>query len=150
MNNLNGQRDGNGRFAAGNRGGPGRPSRATELDYLIAVSVAVPPERLRRIAERAAAAAEQGDAKACRWLSDILVGRRANTSLTLTVTEEGGSIDFRGFTNEEFAIFSDLYGRIRSGEELSADDAQVYVRFMAKSLASAGRTEGMFDGGGDD
>jgi hypothetical protein len=93
MSNLNGQRDGNGRFTAGCPGGPGRPRRATELDYLIAVTEVVPPERLRRIAERAAADAEKGDAQARRWLSEYLLGRQPESLTTLAAIELAGTLD---------------------------------------------------------
>jgi hypothetical protein len=65
----------NGRFAPGWRGGPGRPRRATERDYLAALGEAVTIDRWRKIVERAASNAENGDAKARDWLGSYLVGR---------------------------------------------------------------------------
>jgi hypothetical protein len=150
MSDLNGHRDGNGRFAAGNPGGPGRPRRAIEQDYLIAVTDVVPPERFQKIAERAAEDAEKGDARARQWLSDTLVGRRATTSMTLTVAEEVQEPDLGVLTDEEWRQYSDLWLRMCKGHELPADEAQVFGRLLAKSLASPERTGGMFDGEGDD
>jgi hypothetical protein len=150
MGDLNGHRHGNGRFAAGNPGGPGRPRRAAEQDYLIAVSEAISPERFRKIAERAADAAEKGDAKARQWVTDVLLGRRATTSMALTATEEVQELNFRALTDEELWQYSDLYERMCEGHELPADEAQVYVRLTVKTLASAEKTGGMFDGEGDD
>jgi hypothetical protein len=79
---LNGQemvpatdRTPNGRFAAGWRGGPGRPKRATEARYLTVLSEAVSEETWRRIAERAVADALAGDHQARVWLSGYLIGR---------------------------------------------------------------------------
>jgi hypothetical protein len=145
MSSLNG-RDGKGRFASGCKGGPGRPHRATEQAYLIAVTEAVSPERFRRIAERAAKDAERGNAAARRWLSDILVGRRANTAVALTVTEEARSIDFSSLTNDEFKSFDNIYNRmLLSSDSLSADDALAFVRLFAKSLRSDGRTDREWD-----
>jgi hypothetical protein len=79
---LNGQemvpasdRTSNGCFAVGWRGGPGRPPRATERVYLAAIGEAVPIDRWRKIVERAASDAENGDAKARDWLGSYLVGK---------------------------------------------------------------------------
>jgi len=108
----------------------------------------VSPGRFRKIAERAAEDAEQGDPRARQWLSDPLVGRRASTPMMLTMTEEYDLIDFRDLTNDEFTEFGNLYDRIWSGDDLSANDAQVFVRLMAKSCASAERIEKL-DGEGD-
>jgi hypothetical protein len=149
MSDLNGHRDGNGRFAAGNPGGPGRPRRAAEQDYLIAVSEAIPPERFRKIAERAAEDAEKGDAKARQWVSDFLLGRRATTSMTLTATEEVKELNFGGLTDDEWRRYSDIFERMCEGHELLADEAQEFGRLMAKSLAAAEKTGGMFDDEGD-
>jgi hypothetical protein len=150
VSDLNGHRDGNGRFAPGNPGGPGRPRRAVEQDYLIAASQAVSPERFQRIAERAAEDAEKGDPRARQWLSDLLLGRRATTSMALTVTEEQDEPNFRVLTDEEFSAFSIIYDNIRSDNELSADDAQAFGRLTAKTLASPERTGDVFDYEGDD
>lgn len=68
------KRDANGRFAPGTLGGPGRPPRAVEADYVRVLTHACPPERWRRIVERAVELAEQGDPSARSWLSKYLVG----------------------------------------------------------------------------
>jgi hypothetical protein len=138
-------RDEKGRFATGNKGGPGRPSRAVELDYLNAVREAVPPERLRKIARRAGRDAENGDPKARRWLSDVLIGRRANTAVALTVAEESGLINFGALADEELESYADLYGRMLNGDALSADDALANVRLMTKSLRSSERPDREWD-----
>lgn len=67
-------RDAAGRWAAGNPGGPGRPRRAIERDYLAALAEACPPATWRRIVERAVADAEAGDHQARTWLARYLVG----------------------------------------------------------------------------
>lgn len=72
---LNGdERDSGGRFAPGNRGGPGRPRRAVELDYLKSMSAVCTPERWEKVVEAAVVAAENGDATARLWLTKHLVG----------------------------------------------------------------------------
>jgi hypothetical protein len=63
-----------GTFAPGTAGGPGRPPRPVEKDYLRTLSDACPPERWQRIVERAVELAEQGDAQARSWLSKYLCG----------------------------------------------------------------------------
>lgn len=67
-------RDGAGRFAAGNAGGPGRPSRATETEYLRVLSDACPPETWQRIVAKAVTDALDGDGAARAWLSRYLLG----------------------------------------------------------------------------
>jgi hypothetical protein len=67
-------RDRRGRFALGNRGGPGRPKRATEAEYLRALSRIVTVEDLRAIARRAVADAKRGSARAREWVSKYLLG----------------------------------------------------------------------------
>jgi hypothetical protein len=65
----------NGRFALGNRGGPGRPRRAIEAQYLTALREAVPLKTWEKVCETAVAQAVSGDAKAREWLASYLIGR---------------------------------------------------------------------------
>ena len=74
MSETNGGRNGNGRFQPGNQGGPGRPPRATEREYLSALTEAVPIASWRRIVERAVRDALAGDSRSREWLSKYLVG----------------------------------------------------------------------------
>ena len=66
----------NGRFAKGNKGGPGRPRRAIETEYLAAIADIVTPEAWCSVVTRALADAEQGDARAREWLSRHLFGEK--------------------------------------------------------------------------
>jgi hypothetical protein len=93
MGDLNGHRDENGRFTIGNPGGPGRPRRAVELDYLASLADAVPLSRWQKIVARAAEDAENGDPKARRWLAEHLLGRRSEPLTTLAATELAGTLD---------------------------------------------------------
>ena len=68
-------RNANGRFAAGWRGGPGRPRRTVEAQYLTALRESVPLETWAKVCEAAVAQAVSGDAKAREWLASYLVGR---------------------------------------------------------------------------
>jgi len=72
-----GAREQNGQFAKGNAGGPGRPKRAVEDEYLAAIASGVSQDDWRAIVFRAAADAKQGDARARDWLSRYLVGERS-------------------------------------------------------------------------
>jgi hypothetical protein len=88
-------RDALGRFKRGNEGGPGRPRRAVETEYLAVIGDVVPLERWRRIVERAAADAEAGDAKARQWLAGSLLGSVPQSLLDVAAREwsEGWIID---------------------------------------------------------
>ncbi len=71
---MNSGRDNSGKFAAGNAGGPGRPPRATERDYLVALSESCSTNDWQEIVTRAVDDAKGGDAKARSWLASYLVG----------------------------------------------------------------------------
>jgi hypothetical protein len=83
----------NGRFAVGNPGGPGRPRRAVEADYLAALGDAVPLDRWKAIVERAVTDAEQGDAKAREWLSRYVTGGMPTGLTSLAAYEAADGID---------------------------------------------------------
>ncbi len=83
-------RDARGRFAPGNAGGPGRPRRAVEADYLRTLATACPPERWAKIVARAVADAEAGDAPARAWLSKHLLGADPPSLLRIAAEESLG------------------------------------------------------------
>jgi hypothetical protein len=68
------QRDYLGRFSPGNRGGPDRPRRQTEADYLRVTMQACSLETWRAIVEAAVEAARGGDHQARQWLARYLIG----------------------------------------------------------------------------
>ncbi len=72
---MNDQRSPKGTFAKGHPGGPGRPRRAVEDAYLVAISEACSPEKWKQIVERAVEEALGGDARAREWLAGCLVGK---------------------------------------------------------------------------
>lgn len=78
---LSKERDAVGRWAEGNAGGPGRPRRPVEREYLAALSDAVSLETWREIVDKATVDAKNGDGKAREWLTRYLVGE---TPLSLT------------------------------------------------------------------
>lgn len=64
----------NGQFLPGWRGGPGRPPRAREESYLLALSEAVTPKVWAGIVQRAIADAQEGNHQARSWLAEYLIG----------------------------------------------------------------------------
>ena len=67
-------RDNQGRFSNGNPGGPGRPRRAVEEDYLAALSDQLSIERWESIVSKAIEDAENGDHKARDWIARYALG----------------------------------------------------------------------------
>ena len=67
-------RNTNGTFAPGNPGGPGRPRRGVEREYLAAFAEAVSLDDWREVVGKAVADAKAGNAKARDWLSKYLLG----------------------------------------------------------------------------
>ena len=82
----------NGRFARGNAGGPGRPRRAIEVEYLAALSDAVSLDDWRKVCQAAVKAAKEGDAKARDWLTKYLIGEKP-LSLTDVAADEAALLD---------------------------------------------------------
>src|SRR5262249_20730493 len=80
----------NGRFKQGNPGGPGRPRRAVETDYLGALSESIPLETWRSIVAKAVEQALPGDAKSREWLGTFLMGKPTGRGLRQLAIEEGG------------------------------------------------------------
>jgi hypothetical protein len=66
-----------GRFLPGHAGGPGRPPRAIETDYLQNLADQVTLEDWAAITRRAVMDAKKGSAAARAWLSKYVLGDRA-------------------------------------------------------------------------
>lgn len=84
------KRDAKGQFAKGNAGGPGRPKRQTETEYLQTMAGACTLEDWGDIVQKAVADAKEGDARARKWLSSYLLGEpqgKAPTMLAVLVSE---------------------------------------------------------------
>jgi hypothetical protein len=81
-------RDELGRFAAGNPGGPGRPRRTIEREYLAALGEAVSLADWRDVVARALADAKNGDGKARDWLAKYLLGSGANSCTLLNIATD--------------------------------------------------------------
>jgi len=86
-------RDRKGRFAEGSAGGPGRPPRQTERDYLRATLTGCSVDDWVEIVRQAVTSAKAGDAKARDWLSQYMLGNPvgiAPTSFDLAVDDAAG------------------------------------------------------------
>ncbi len=88
-------RDSQGRFQPGNAGGPGRPRRATEREYLAALRDGCSADDWHEIVQRAVRDAKQGDHSARKWLGAYLVGEPGSRShsLHLLAVEEAADGD---------------------------------------------------------
>ena len=73
----NDKRDESGRFAPGNPGGPGRPRRAIEREYLAVLGEAVTLDDWRDVVARAVADAKNGDHQARVWLAKYVIGEKS-------------------------------------------------------------------------
>jgi hypothetical protein len=93
MSGSNTPRDDKGRFRAGNPGGPGRPRRAVESDYLATLCDAVPLAKWRRITKKAVEDALAGDRHAREWLGTFLVGKPEPGGLLELVARELAGYD---------------------------------------------------------
>jgi hypothetical protein len=71
----------NGRFAPGNRGGPGRPKRSVEWEYMAALGETVTLEDWTKIVQKAVEQAKEGDSTARAWLSRHVLGAEPPTLL---------------------------------------------------------------------
>lgn len=87
---MDDHRESNGRFAQGNTGGPGRPRRTVEQDYVTALCQAVPINAWLEVIARALEDAKAGDAQARQWLSRYLLGNSPASLFSLAVQEQRG------------------------------------------------------------
>ena len=68
------ERDENGKFIPGHKGGPGRPSKAKEEKFYRTTLSAVSLADWREIVKKAVDQAKKGNPSARKWLSDYLIG----------------------------------------------------------------------------
>jgi len=84
-------RDAAGRFTHGNPGGPGRPRRAVESDYLRMLTDRLTPAVWGAIVDTAIDDARAGDARAREWLARYVLGDRPPTLFALAVADAAGA-----------------------------------------------------------
>jgi len=77
------KRQKNGRFAEGNCGGPGRPPRKTERDYLLVFESTVTPERWQKVLAKILENAESAE-----FLAKYMLGNKQGLSEALTPEEK--------------------------------------------------------------
>ena len=80
-------RDTRGRFAHGNAGGPGRPARAIERDYMAALCDEISLSDWREIVRKAVAAAKDGNAQARNWITRHVLGSEPMALMALAARE---------------------------------------------------------------
>ena len=80
-------RDARGRFAPGNAGGPGRPARAVERDYMTALCDEISLDDWREIVRQAVGAAKDGDTQARNWITRHVLGSEPMALMALAVRE---------------------------------------------------------------
>jgi hypothetical protein len=102
-------RKSNGQFAQGNPGGPGRPRRAVEREYLATISDAVPPDVWRKIVDRTVQSALNGNFAARDWLARHLLGAKPTTMLELAAAERNGYSPDVDVEREAKRLRSDAY-----------------------------------------
>jgi hypothetical protein len=69
------ERDERGRFVKGNGGGPGRPKRSREEQYLDVLLGVCTPDEWKIVCAVALSRAKAGDAKAREWLGNYIIGK---------------------------------------------------------------------------
>lgn len=149
------ERDERGRFAAGNPGGPGRPRRAVELEYLAALGDELTLDSWREIVRRAVEDAKAGEPKAREWVTKYALGGAQSLSLmALAVREQAsvsvddeilatadiqrGEADMRGMFSDE-PVLKALFNRLSAEQaaEREAELAEQRARREARRLAKA-------------
>lgn len=68
------EKDQSGKFAKGNRGGPGRPKKEREEKYYDILASTCTPADWIEICEKAVTQAKKGDPVARKWIADYLIG----------------------------------------------------------------------------
>ena len=111
-----------GRFRHGNPGGPGRPRRATEADYLAALSDALPMESWRAIIAKAVDQAQSGDAKPREWIGSYLAGKPTGDALMRLAAAELAGYDLIAEKAGDFDPVKMLFGQMRVGDGRPRDD----------------------------
>ena len=96
-------RDSNGKFAPGNPGGPGRPRRAIEMDYLRVFSEILTTDAWRAICQRAVEHAQQGEAKSREFVTRFALGPCPPSLLRLAAMESA-SLTSADEVNSEMRI----------------------------------------------
>ena len=123
--------DANGRFTKGYKGGPGRPPRRTESEYLNITANKVPLNQWQRVVQKALKDALDGDKHARRWLSDFLIGRPATTELVAGVDSELLELlieAIRAADHEPEEVFLNMLNRLDQTAEVKWNERRQAAR----------------------
>ena len=105
---MAGDRDEKGRFVKGvYKGGPGRPPRVKEVEYLDNFRRRVPPEKLAAVADKLLELALDGDVSAIRLLFAYALGQ--------PIQRLEASVDQRSLSVELQAALDVVYGEVSEG-----------------------------------
>ena len=126
------KRNANDTFARGNEGGPGRPKRQTEREYLRAMVGVVALDDWAEIAKRARDDAKAGDAKARAWLARYLVGEPPGNALHSILVDDLTGRDPVRWTVECQLTTPGLYSVL---DTLDGDEAKAAVEQAMARLA---------------
>ncbi len=121
---MSNERDENGRFTPGNSGGPGRPRRTVEHDYLAVLGDTVSLEDWRKVVARAVADAKSGDARARDWVTKYLIGNDPPQLVELAARER------RGTTVDE--LVDNLAGKQQSDAEWATRTQRIMDDLMTR------------------
>ena len=77
-----------GQFVDGNPGGPGRPARDSDLEYMRTLAESCDLQTWREIVARAVKDAKAGNGKAREWLGSYLIGKPATDATPLWQMED--------------------------------------------------------------
>jgi hypothetical protein len=126
--------DERGRFTVGNPGGPGRPPRPVEREYLRALNEAVSLDDWEAVVKAAVADAKDGDAKAREWLARYLIGDEPPRLIDLSVDDvvAGG-----GIAAELLKGLVRYVKEARHRMRFDADDLREATRLLQNSLGGA-------------
>ena len=116
------QRDRLGRFIQGSAGGPGRPARAIESDYLRALSDRLSLETWGEICDKAIEQAKEGEPKAREWLARYAIGAEPLSLLELAANEVIG--------------LSSVYAVAAHIDKLTRPDDDAILRKLAVGIES--------------
>jgi hypothetical protein len=139
--------DERGRFTAGNPGGPGRPPRPVEREYLRALNEAVSLEDWQAVVRAAVTQAKEGDGKAREWLARYLLGTDPPPLPELFVDDvvAGGAIG-----RELLKALIQHVKESRYRDRFEADELQEATRLLQDSLARRRYNEEDYNAEADD
>lgn len=87
------ERDRRGRFAQGNKGGPGRPKRHVEIEYMTTMLSVCSLQEWEEVVRQAVKLAKEGDHKAREWLTSHVLGASGSRPVTFTSLDNQAALE---------------------------------------------------------